>query len=179
MMRVFIGLDLDATTTLQIADWRDRQVACDGRPVPPANFHITLAFIGQLSDTAIERLCHSVNEWLSPGNVCGATLTLDCTGYWQKPGIYWQGATSWPDHLEHLAVKLNNLASAVGGKRDRRAFQPHITLYRRCHAAPSAPLDVPPIVLEYRHLTLFESRQGRQGVSYHALQNWDLIPGKE
>jgi 2'-5' RNA ligase len=174
MMRVFFGLDLDATTTLQIADWRDRQVACDGRPVPPANFHITLAFIGQISDIAIERLCHSVDVWLAHTKVCGARLNLDCTGYWQKPGIYWLGATSWPDQLEHLAVKLGNLASAVGGKRDRKPFQPHVTLYRRCHTAPVAPLDIPTIALDYQHCTLFESRQGKRGVSYHVLQDWNL-----
>ena len=50
-MRVFFGLELDASTTLAIADWRDRQLACAGRPVPPANFHITLAFIGELPES--------------------------------------------------------------------------------------------------------------------------------
>ena len=64
-MRLFFGLELDATTALRVADWRDRQLACAGQPVPPANFHITLAFIGPLSDPAIARLCLSVDEWLA------------------------------------------------------------------------------------------------------------------
>ena len=178
-MRLFFGLALDAKTTLQIADWRDRQVACDGRPVPPANFHITLAFIGQLSDTAVEQLCLSVDAWLSHSRICEATLHLDCTGYWQKPGIFWLGATGCPDHLTQLAMKLGNLSSAVGGKRDRRPLQPHVTLYRRCQRAPVAPLDIPTIALDYRRCTLFESRQGKQGVSYHALQDWGLLSGAD
>jgi len=33
-MRVFFGLELDANSALQIADWRDRQFALAGRPVP-------------------------------------------------------------------------------------------------------------------------------------------------
>lgn len=174
MMRVFFGLELDATTTLQVADWRDRQLACVGRPVPPSNFHITLAFIGPLSDPAIAQLCQSVDEWLTRSAVTGATLHLDHTGYWHKPGIYWLGPTVWPEHLARLAQKLNSLASAVGAKRDRSTFQPHITLYRGCSAAPPAPALAPSIDMAYRHCALFESRQGKQGVSYHVLQDWDL-----
>jgi 2'-5' RNA ligase len=176
MMRVFFGLELDATTTLRVADWRDRQLACSGQPVPPANFHITLAFIGPLSGPAIERLCLSVDEWVRRSVVCGATLHLDRAGYWHKPGIYWLGPTTWPEHLTRLAQKFSILGSAVGGKRDRNPFQPHITLFRRCSAAPPAPALVPSIALTYQHFSLFESRQGRRGVSYHVLQDWDLVP---
>jgi RNA 2',3'-cyclic 3'-phosphodiesterase len=174
MMRVFFGLELEGTTALQVADWRDRHLACPGRPVPPSNFHITLAFIGPLSDPAIARLCLAVDEWLTRSTVTGATLHLDRTGYWHKPGIYWLGPTAWPEHLARLAQKLTSLASAVGAKQDRNPFQPHITLYRGCNAAPPAPTLTPAIDMTYRHCALFESRQGKQGVSYHVLQDWGL-----
>jgi 2'-5' RNA ligase len=175
-MRVFFGLELDATTAVQVADWRDRQLACAGRSVPPSNFHITLAFIGPLSDSAIARLCLAVDEWLTRSTVTGTTLHLDRTGYWHKPGIYWLGPTTWPEHLARLAQKLNSLAGAVGAKRDRNPFLPHITLYRGCNAAPPAPPLAPAIDMTYRHCALFESRQGKQGVSYHVLQDWGLPP---
>ncbi|HEY6130518.1 MAG TPA: RNA 2',3'-cyclic phosphodiesterase [Halioglobus sp.] len=174
MMRVFFGLEVDATTAVRVADWRDRTLASVGRPVSPSNFHITLAFIGPLSDTAIARLCLALDEWLARNAVCGASLHLDCTGYWPRPGIYWLGPTSWPEHLTRLARKLNSLGSAVGGKRERNPFQPHITLFRRCATAPPAPTVTPSITLDYQHCALFESRQGRQGVSYHVLQDWEL-----
>ena len=45
-MRVFFGLEPDQQTILAIADWRDRQFNAAGRAVTPANFQITLAFIG-------------------------------------------------------------------------------------------------------------------------------------
>jgi 2'-5' RNA ligase len=175
-MRLFFGLELDATTALQVADWRDRQLACAGQLVPPVNFHITLAFIGLLREPAIGRLCLAVDEWLARSTVTGATLHLDRTGYWPRPGIYWLGPTTWPEHLSRLAQKLNSLASAAGAKRDRNPFQPHITLLRRCSTAPPAPASTPSIDMTYRHCALFESRQGKQGVSYHVLQDWDLPP---
>jgi 2'-5' RNA ligase len=173
-MRVFFGLEPDPATTLAIADWRDRQTRCDGHPVPPANFHITLAFIGEMEMPGIERLCGAIDDWIPGSGVSGATLSLDRTGYWPRPGIFWLGPGEWPDHLALLARKLGSLAGSTGGKRDRNTFQPHITLYRRCIAPPPAPALAPALEMQYRHCTLFESRQGRQGVSYHALQDWQL-----
>ncbi len=173
-MRLFFGLPLDPTTTLQIADWRDRQLACAGTPVPPGNFHITLAFIGALADPATERLCLSVDDWLAHETVSGGTLQLDATGYWQKPGIYWLGAHRWPEQLTRLAQKLGNLGGAAGARRDRNPFQPHVSLFRRCQAAPPAAMQTPAISVSYRGFALFESRQGKRGVSYHMLQDWLL-----
>lgn len=176
-MRVFFGLELDTTTTLSIADWRDRHTACDGRPVPPANFHITLAFIGQLQNPALDRLSRSVDEWLGHSDVHRGTLMLDRIGYWSRPGIYWLGPSIWPEQLTLLARKLNSLANAAGGKRDRNPFVPHVSLYRRCNEPPPAPTMEPAIALSYQHVSLFESRQSQQGVSYHPLEEWNLLPG--
>jgi RNA 2',3'-cyclic 3'-phosphodiesterase len=172
--RVFFGLELDPVTALQVANWRDRQLNCTATPVPPANFHITLAFIGALNDPAIERLCLSVDDWLARTAIHGGSLILDRTGYWNKPGVYWLGPGSWPEPLTRLAKKLSSLGSAVGAKRDRKAFAPHITVFRQCAAAPPAAATMPAIPLSYRHFVLFESRQGKRGVSYHALQHWNL-----
>tara|TARA_R110002049_G_scaffold57581_14_gene157744 strand:+ start:247 stop:804 length:558 start_codon:yes stop_codon:yes gene_type:complete len=173
-MRVFFGLSPDPTTAMQVANWRDRQLACAGSPVAVANLHITLAFIGALEDPAIERLCLSVDDWLAQTTVSGATLQLDCTGYWHKQGIYWLGPEHWPEDLTRLAQKLNSLGSAAGAKRDRNTFRPHITLYRQCSAAVPATLQTPSIPMTYTSFALFESRRGKQGVSYHVLQDWTL-----
>lgn len=173
-MRVFFGLDLDRAAAMTVADWRQRQLACDGRQVPPANFHITLAFVGQIQPPALERLCLSVNQWFDHSPVCGSELTLDCVGYWPKPGIFWLGCSAWPRALTELADKLRGIAVNAGGKRDRNPFQPHVTLFRRCHTAPPAPPTTPLIALPYSHFSLFESRQGRQGVSYHSIEDWHL-----
>ena len=174
-MRAFFGLELDTATALQIAQWRDRLLLADGRPVPPANFHITLAFIGELSQPRLDRLCRSVDEWLERDRLQGAELDLQSVGYWQKPGIYWLGPQQWPQQLSQLAAKLAGLATRVGGKRDKRAYQPHITLFRGCNTAPPAAQADPPVSLSYRDFALLESVQGKRGVSYHPLQHWDLL----
>jgi 2'-5' RNA ligase len=175
-MRTFFGLEMTANAALQVADWRDRQLAQAGRPVQPANFHITLAFVGELPQGALERLLQSVDDWLVPDAVPADQLLLDRTGYWQKQGIYWLGPTTWPQPLTHLAKKLRNLATGVGARLDRKPFQPHVTLYRNYSEAPPAPTTAPAIMMAYEGFALFESRQGRRGVSYHPLHYWALSP---
>jgi 2'-5' RNA ligase len=177
-MRVFFGLELPAEVAMQIADWRDRQLGPGGRPVAPANFHITLAFIGEIAPGPQERLCLAVDGWLEQIRPRGGQLMLDCTGYWPRPGIYWVGPRTWPEPLSQLAKKLRQLAVGAGARRDRNAFQPHVTVLRNCPTAPAAPVTQPAIRLSYRDFTLFESRQGKAGVSYHPVQQWELAwPG--
>ena len=178
-MRVFFGLAPDAATTVKIADWRDRHTLCNGNAVPPANFHMTLAFAGALQDYAIEDLCAGVDSWLAQHPMQGAQLHLNQSGYWPKPGIFWLGPTTWPDNLTRMATKLGFLASAVGAKRDRSPFQPHITLYRQCQSPPPAPTAEAALEMRYQHCVLFESRQGKSGVSYHVLHEWQLQPALE
>jgi 2'-5' RNA ligase len=177
-MRVFFALEAPAETRISIGDWRDRHSACDGRPIPVANLHITLAFAGELSDKRIERLCLAADEW-QPDAIQGeetgrCQLRLDQVGYWPRPGIYWLGPAQWPQRLTQLSNRLRQAIVAAGGKRDRNNFTPHITLYRRCQNAPPAPTMAPSIDFHCDSFSLFESRQGRSGVSYHSLYEWPL-----
>ena len=117
-----------------------------------------------------------MDRWQAEEDVPGAQLVLDCVGYWPKPGIYWLGPTSWPEPLSALAAKLRHLATNAGARRDRNPFQPHVTLFRNCATPPPAPASDLQLPLLYQHFTLYESRQGKSGVTYHPLQHWELSP---
>ena len=139
-MRLFFALEPGGQTAIDIADWRDRQLPAAGRPVPVANLHITLAFLGEISSHRLERLCNAVDQYLQCKSLPGGELTLDQVGYWSKPRILWLGPSQWPESLNQLAAGLGQLGGVEGGKRKRGAFQPHITLFRGCETAPAAPL---------------------------------------
>jgi 2'-5' RNA ligase len=178
-MRIFFALDLAPGTKLEMAAWRDRsfrELAAGGmaRPVPAGNFHITLAFMGDVAEQKLERLCDSVDQSLNREPVEAASLAINELGYWQRQGILWLGPRHCPDQLLQLASRLKGLGTRVGGKLDNRAFQPHITLFRRCKLPPPAPLQPPDFSLDYGDFVLLESRQGKRGVSYHPLQRWRL-----
>jgi len=173
-MRVFFGLELSSNTILEIANWRDRELQCGGRPVPPENFHITLAFVGEVRAKNLESLLADTDQQLANGSPGNCALQLDQVGYWHKPGIFWLGSTTPPAAIKTLAKKLRSLASAHGGRLEKKTFQPHVTLYRRCETPPPAPPTIPHLTLSWEHFTLFESVQGRQGVHYRALEHWTL-----
>jgi 2'-5' RNA ligase len=56
-MRAFLGLSPDVKTKLAIELWRNKAFPCFYAPVPAANFHITLAFLGQISPKQLDALC--------------------------------------------------------------------------------------------------------------------------
>lgn len=157
-------------TALAIADWRAQHLPPMSSPVPLKNFHITLAFLGETRRNELEELILAVDN-TSP---CPADrLLLDRVGYWPKPGIYWLGPSTWPPALEQLANNLDKL-KRDGHRRSGRSFCPHITLFRRCQHPPPAPTRPAGLHFDVEKLVLFESRPGRTGVSYRAVQEWDL-----
>jgi len=173
-MRLFFALELPAGLALEISDWRDRSLTGVGRPVPPANFHITLAFLGELDEPALDALCTDVDTALAARRPAAGRLQLDQVGYWERPGIYWLGPRQWPEALADLARKLGTLGAVRGGQRRRDRFQPHITLFRHCGDAPPAPATAPGFSLPYREFFLMQSRQVRRGVVYDPVAAWPL-----
>ncbi|MGB1141170.1 MAG: RNA 2',3'-cyclic phosphodiesterase [Halioglobus sp.] len=170
-MRVFFGLDLPAERILEIDHWRAKHLHCQGQPVPPENFHITLAFVGSIATRSLESLLDDADS-LAGGNPL--ELRLNQMGYFQKPGIFWFGSSTTPPSLSSLSAGLRKVAANNGGRLERKPLQPHVTLYRRCEIPPPAPPAVPVIDLAWRHFTLFESLQGRRGVQYREIAQWSL-----
>ncbi|MEH6585587.1 MAG: RNA 2',3'-cyclic phosphodiesterase [Halioglobus sp.] len=175
-MRVFFALEPPGALAIQLADWRDKQLPALGRPVPPGNFHITLAFLGNISEQELERLCLETDELLSRRTLEAGTVQLNQLGYWHKNGIFWLGPCAYPPTLKNLASALESRGVAVGARRKRSRYSPHVTLFRGCHEPPPAPAQEPNFNWPYDSFTLLESRMSDHGVSYHPLAEWKLSP---
>ncbi len=173
-MRVFFALEPDADCNQRIAHWRDQALPGFLTPVPAANFHLTLAFIGEITPADLDRLCTGVDERFASRSPPPGRLLLDRLGYWPTAQLVWVGSSQWPADLETLALALRHGGQRVGARAERRAFQPHVTLARHCELPPQAPLSEPAIDFPYQHFVLFESVRGKQGVHYQALAHWTL-----
>jgi RNA 2',3'-cyclic 3'-phosphodiesterase len=173
-MRLFFGLQPDSESALAIAAWRERQLPLLGRPVPEANLHITLAFLGDVSAHRLERLDQAVGQFVEQKRPPGEVLTLNQLGYWPRPGICWLGPQAWSDSLAGLARSLSRLGTAQGSKGDRGKYRPHITLMRGCDSPPPAAASEPLFRLSFDHFNLYQSHQGRSGVTYQVLESWPL-----
>lgn len=173
-MRLFFALELPGDLAMQIDDWRQRQLPSMGRPVPPANFHITLAFLGELSEPRLERLGRATDELVEQRRFGADELVLDQVGYWPRPGVFWLGPGHWSPSLDQLAGALAQRGNAVGAKHKRGDYRPHLTLFRGCQQPPPAPADIGSFRLGYSGFALMESRDGRQGVSYSSIAHWQI-----
>ena len=170
-MRLFFGLAAPPEAAVAIADWRDRRFPASGRPVSTANLHITLAFLGEVSERRLERLCSAVDALAPDGPLA---LELNQVGYWPRTAICWLGPRQWPVAMDKLAARLGAIGAAQGGMRTRRRYTPHITLYRGCESPPPAPLEEPAFSLAFDHFHLYASHREANGVAYRELESWDL-----
>lgn len=188
-MRCFIGLDLPAATKLALESWRQKalpevkektQTKRPAKPntpaepaaVPTANFHITLAFLGQIDARQHEALLQEMNH------VKGQpfSLTLNTTALWEGPKIL-LAAPGEPDNaLMDLARQVRKAARAARVQVDNRPYRPHVTLVRKATDTLPAPLFTPDISADFSQFHLFESFSNAQGVRYPIRHSWPLIP---
>ena len=86
-MRLFYALEVPGELAVAIADWRQQQLPPAGREVPLANFHITLAFLGEVAENRLEQLCTDTEHRLGTSALGPNQIPLDQLGFWpgQKP----------------------------------------------------------------------------------------------
>ena len=99
---------------------------CGGRGTPPGNVHITLAFLGPLTEADLATVVGAPPLASPP-----FTIRLDRLGYWSRSRVLWLGASRVPAELVQLERSLWDALVAVGFERERRPYSPHVTLARK------------------------------------------------
>ena len=169
-MRVFFGLGLDAETQSEIDGWLSKCLPPFFRPVVQYNFHLTLAFLGNVTPMQLK----SVVELGERVQASTFTLRLSQMGYWPRQEIVYLAPSHVPCELIHLAEEAKQLARRSGLRVERRAYRPHLTLARRCKVAPPAPLMQPDFEISVEEFRLFESVRRPSGVVYKTLETFYL-----
>jgi 2'-5' RNA ligase len=105
---------------------------CGGKPVAPGNYHVTLAFLGNVPD---ER-CDAVIAAVRALSLAPLTLTLDRLGYFEAAQVLWFGPSQPPELLHRFVAELSRGLRGLGLAPDPRAFHPHLTLARKVHSPP-------------------------------------------
>ena len=137
-----------------------------GRGTPPGNLHITLAFLGPLTEVDLAAAVR-----VPPIPSREFTIELDKLGYWPRSRVLWLGASQTPAELVQLERDLWDALVSVGFQRERRPYNPHVTLARK---AKSAEMALNPVVWPVSELALVESRPGARHSEYDVLRVWAL-----
>jgi 2'-5' RNA ligase len=170
-MRAFFGLSPNVKTKLAIEAWRNEAFPHFDAPVPAANFHITLAFLGQVSPRQLDELCEAVDQIT---DIHTFDASLNQVGYWSKPKALWLGCNDTHHQHLQLAKSLSQIANSVGLQLPKQDYIAHLTLARKCSVNPPAASIEPLFTWRNAEFHLFESVSTKQGVSYRISHSWPL-----
>jgi len=169
--RLFFAIEMPAPIQRQIVRWRADHFAPEaGRPVAGANLHLTLAFLGDVSDEKRQALAAMAGRIRQPG----FTLTLDDAGQWLRSRVVWLGTRQPPRGLLQLANLLRAQAARSGCYQSLQPFHPHVTLLRNASHAVAIPPPGFSWSFPVNEFVLYESQFSRGRTRYTPLESWRL-----
>lgn len=136
-IRLFLGAQVSMATLEVLAETAEamRRAAYEGgyqiRWVAPANYHVTLKFLGDASAEIVT----AIRDRLEPrlASLPAFEFTARGMGAFPDPGnarVIWAGVDDPSSGLTRIADILDSELAELGFRRDKRAFHPHITLGR-------------------------------------------------
>jgi 2'-5' RNA ligase len=174
-MRAFIAIDLPEgihrELARQQATFRD---ACrDARWTRPEGIHLTLKFLGEITDAQVRQVTEALNAL---PNFEKFTVEVKGFGFFpdaRRPRVFWAGVAVAPG-LGQLAARVEDGMESLGFAREARAYSPHLTLAR--FAAPRPQPQLQELVARYADLSLgqfevsncflYESKLSPHGAEY-------------
>lgn len=171
LRRLFLALWPDPTTRESLRRATRALVRhCGGRPVPPENFHVTLAFLGNVPEEQVDGIrsaaagCH-----LDP-----LTLCLERIGHFPVPQVLWIGPVATPEPLARLAADLWRALAPAGLRPQARPFHAHLTLARKVVEAPEMTA-VRPVQWPVTGFSLLESQTTEKGARYRSVAEFPAL----
>ncbi len=140
-----------------------------GRPIQAENLHITLHFIGSVTQHKKDCLQQAAKAVIAqPFN-----LSLDCFGTFRKARIFWMSAQKLPAELSLLHDHLEEALSACDFHGDERPYSPHLSLLRKGDEAGDGFPDFS-INWPVDEFVLLESVTDSDGIHYKVIEKYPL-----
>jgi 2'-5' RNA ligase len=175
--RLFVGVPVVRSVAAEVAAWQEG-AGLPGDPVPPANLHLTLRFLGSCTTEQRDRLSYELGR-ASLGRPF--TVTTGPVGAFGKPArasVVWLGLVAGEERMAELYSTVEAAVEEVGFDPEDRPYHPHLTVSRI-----RPPGDVRPFVdaaepvklkIEVDRVVLFKSTLGRGGARYEELESFPL-----
>jgi 2'-5' RNA ligase len=130
-MRAFIAIDLPES--IQAALGRQQaafRAACpDARWTRPEGIHLTLKFLGEISDDQVRQVTEALASLAPPEKF---SIEVKGFGFFpdpRRPRVFWVGLEA-PPALGELARRVEDCMERLGFAREDHPFTPHLTLAR-------------------------------------------------
>lgn len=140
--------------------------ASGGRPVPRANYHLTLVFLGDQPRAHLPRIERAMAAVAPPAGL----LRLDRFGTFGRARVLWLGPEHPPPVLNYCVHGLRRALRAEGveWRQGAERFRAHVTLARRICREP--PVATPgPVLWHFGGFSLVASERAQS--RYRVLEN--------
>lgn len=173
-MRIFIAVPLPDAVKSTL---KNLQASADNiRWQPPRQLHITLKFLGAISEEDLQLLKSELADLSQPS----FALRLSQWGTFPEkgqPSVIWVGVEPG-QKITALHEKVENICSALGFDADERPFVPHITLGRPKNATrkqvSSIMRDPEPVEFLIRHFGIYKSELSPEGARHSLIKKYPL-----
>ena len=168
-LRLFFALWPTEEARTQIAErTRTAVEAAGGRPVPPENYHVTLAFLGHVRISGVDEITRIMRTIRFKSFM----LQLDRTGYWPRSKVAWLGSSSCPLELDALEDEIWMKLEDLGFHRDNlNPYQPHVSLARSASSGLGMVLEQP-VIWPVHAFGLVSSEPGEGAPVYTVLEQF-------
>ena len=145
-------------------------VGDDAKLVPRNNYHVTLAFIGEVAAAQLATLLRIGAAQAAPA----LAFRFDAFEYWPKPEVVVAVARTIPEGVQALWRQLHQELAAHGWALDAKRLRPHVTLARKVSQAPVLPAMLP-VNWVAREFCLMRSELGAPQPAYTVVDTWPLL----
>lgn len=160
--RLFFALWPDEAVRRQLhKSCRDAVKACGGRPVPARNYHLTLAFLGNVAIELLPAIRAAAAELPPPS----LELRLDRFGSFPRARVAWIGPGEPAPELAGLSQSLWAAMIPLGLDPDVRPFRPHVTIARNIQREASGEIRRE-VIWPVRRFALIRSVTATEGARY-------------
>jgi len=180
-MRAFVAIDLPESirAVLRHKQTAFRSVSLGARWTQPEGIHLTLKFLGEISDGKVREVSERLRTLgpFEPFAIRVAGFGFFPDG--RRPRVFWVGIEESAG-LNRLAEQVDKATEAIGFAREERPFRPHLTLARfrepqaqpALQAAISGQSELELGDFEVSEFFLFESKLSPQGAAYRKVDRF-------
>jgi 2'-5' RNA ligase len=133
MIRSFIAIELPEETRQMFAAIQEqlKQSRAGVRWVKPGSIHLTLKFLGNISPAQVDDIAAAAAQEVrdEPPITLGAA-GLGAFPSRRKPRVIWIGMEGEVQRLTRIQARVENALEPLGFVREKRSFQPHLTIGR-------------------------------------------------
>lgn len=183
LIRAFVAVPIPALPALRPVLRRLELLGSAIKPVAPENLHVTLKFLGPIPFEQVPQIAAVMQ--LAADRETPFTATVVGMGAFprpERPSVVWAGLND-ADGLVRMAERIEQHLLPLGFPRERRAFQPHLTLARVRRKPPAELAELLRIhqatpfgTVNIEAIQLFQSEPGPTGPRYGSLATAELSP---